>query len=259
MRLRFSAPSAARAAFTLVEVILAIGIATGILVVALVFYNQAANLRNQVIAEAERLSAIRLILDRITADLRAAFAEPHAGFTGLTDSMQFITAKAPDVTGSAASRFSAALGAASDLHRVYYFLTASLEGTNFVITGLNRTEEPWLTLPLVQALSEGSTGNSASVAAPTTFTTVAAPLGETNAAPAEPLAETIRFVRFRYWDGSAWLDDWESSKLPAAVEVSLGSDPQEETELPEAYPFELFRRVIVLPAARADEEWWAGL
>ena len=50
-------------AFTLVEVILAISIAIGILVVALYFYSQATNLRAQLLEEADRISSIRLVMD----------------------------------------------------------------------------------------------------------------------------------------------------------------------------------------------------
>ena len=64
-------------AFTLVEVILAIAIATGLLVIALTFYQQATELRGQILVESERISVIRLVSDRLTADLRQA--HPVAG------------------------------------------------------------------------------------------------------------------------------------------------------------------------------------
>ena len=55
----------ARHAFTLIEVVLAISIAIGIMLVLLFFYNQAATLRVQLVQQAERLSTIRLLMDRI--------------------------------------------------------------------------------------------------------------------------------------------------------------------------------------------------
>lgn len=51
----------ARAAFTLIEVILAIVISLGMLVVVLFFYQQTANFRAQLVEETERLTAVRLI------------------------------------------------------------------------------------------------------------------------------------------------------------------------------------------------------
>src|SRR5947199_3692942 len=81
----------ARRAFTLIEVVLAIGIAIGIMLVLLFFYNQAANLRAQLMQEAERLSTVRLLMDRITMELRTS--RPHAffeaTFIGDTNFMQF--------------------------------------------------------------------------------------------------------------------------------------------------------------------------
>jgi type II secretory pathway component PulJ len=226
-------------AFTLIEVILAVSIATGILVVALVFYQQAANLRSQLIEEAERLSAIRLVMERVTADLRSAFALPQVGFTGTTDSMEFVVARPPDLTG-----FS--IAPASDLRKVYYYLAASLEGTNFVITGFDRTEETLISKP-------APTGNAAQIAAPPVS-------GATNSQLVAPLATEIQFVRLRYWDGTGWLEAWDAPELPYAVEVTLGAEALPENEVPEAYSAEFFRRVILLPARRSTEDdWWAAL
>ena len=64
-----------RAAFTLVEIILAIGLATGLLLVAMTFYYQATNMRGQVLHELDQVSTIRLVLDRLAGDLRTAQAE----------------------------------------------------------------------------------------------------------------------------------------------------------------------------------------
>jgi type II secretory pathway component PulJ len=238
-----------RRAFTLVEVILAIGIAVGLLIVALVFYQQAASLRSHLIDEAERLSAIRLILDRLSADLHAAFEQPQVGFTGSTDSMEFVIAKAPG-----ADPVGARLGPGSDLRRVSYYLTAAAEGTNFVVTGLDRTEESLLTKP-VPAGSAGPAG-------PLTIIPAAGLVGtSTNQEPAavEPLAETIRFARFRFWDGAGWLEAWDAPGLPQAVEISLGAEPLPENELPASYPYELFRRVVLLPGRSPSEDWWVSL
>jgi hypothetical protein len=286
-----------------VEVILAIGIATGILVVALVFYNQAAHLRSQVIDEAERLSAVRLVMDRIAVDLRSAFSQPQVGFTGTADSMIFVAARAPDlgnlqpgtaagssltwsgadlmagagtpVPASGESRGASATSAAgavvpmsippTDLRRLSYFLTAKLEGTNFIVTGLDRTDEPLVGLPPAPSPTAAGSipGDGGGTSGTNSVTPSAAPdAGATLAATsaAEPLAEMVRFAHFRYWDGTAWLEAWDSPDLPPAVEVSLGFDPLPEGDLPEAYPYEVFRRVIALPGCRpGTDDWWAGL
>src|SRR5690242_975787 len=84
----------ARRAFTLVEVVLAIVIALGILVVLLFFYQQATNLRTQAIEQTERISAVRLLMDRITSELRTAVAGSMVGSTlvGTSNSIQFVRA-----------------------------------------------------------------------------------------------------------------------------------------------------------------------
>lgn len=242
MRIQGTSPEGRRrltAAFTLIEVILAVTIATGILVVALVFYQQTAQLRSELIGEAERLSAVRLVMERISADLRSAFTQPQIGFTGTTDSMEFVVARPPDLSAFPA-------GPASDLRKVYYYLAASLEGTNLVITGMDRTEGPLTAKP-------APTGNAAQIAPP-----VASAIA-TNLAVVEPLATEIQFVRLRYWDGTGWLEAWDAPDLPLAVEVSLGTEPMPENEIAEAYSAEVFRRVILLPGHRPTDDWWAAL
>jgi type II secretory pathway pseudopilin PulG len=251
-------------AFTLVEVILAIGIATGILVVALVFYSQSANLRSQLITETERLSVVRLIMDRLATDLHAAFQQPQVGFTGTSDSMEFVVARAPDLKGSTLGPMNdARLGPATDLRKVYYYLTASLEGTNFVITGLDRVEEPLITKPTPRGGSTAGGGLStpAMTSGPAPGLSAGAGTNEPThtLSPTGPLAEAIRFARFRYWDGTAWLEAWDAPGLPPAVEINLGLDPLPENDLPDAYPYEVFRRIVVLPARGSLDDGWAGL
>src|SRR5262245_59941719 len=124
-------------------------------------------------------------MERITADLHCAFAQPQVGFTGTTDSMEFIVSRAPELT----ARPALPAGPTSDLRKVFYYLATSLEGTNFVITGLDRSEETFLTKPTTP-------GSTARVQAP------APAAGATNAPLAEPLAGAIQFLRLRYWDGT---------------------------------------------------------
>ena len=79
-------------AFTLIEVILAISIATGILVTALGFYRQASELRNQLLTGTAQLSAIRQVLDQLALDLRTAIPQSSVLFLGTSDSLEFARA-----------------------------------------------------------------------------------------------------------------------------------------------------------------------
>ncbi len=245
-------------AFTLVEVILAIGIATGLLVVALVFYSQTASLRGQLIDETERLSALRLVLERLVSDLNSAIEQPQIGFTGSSDSMEFVVARAMDPSGGVGRP----VVPTTDLRRVAYYLTAAAEGTNFVVTGLDRTEESLVTKPAGPKAGTASADSVASASeGGSRLPLPGVGVDSTNAVASavEPLAESIRFARFRYWDGTAWLEAWDSPGLPAAVEINLGLDPLPENELPDAYPAEVFRRVVILPARAPVDDWWASL
>jgi type II secretory pathway pseudopilin PulG len=220
--------------FTLLEVTLAIGIAMGILVVGLYFHGQATNLRAQLLEESDRIATIRLVMDHLSSELRNAFAQPQYGFTGDATSLRFVTAAPP--SRAAASRNASVRSAAlrGDLRLVTYSLGKNLTGTNDVVVGLMRTEQPLLEKP----------------AAPRAF---AAPLSpDSTNAPAtglEPLAESIRFLRLWYWDGYGWSATWDSDQLPRGVEINLGADPLAADAVLADYTGDLFRRVIYLPTS----------
>ena len=217
--------------FTLVEVVLAISIATGLLVVALHLYHQSAELRTQLLRESERLTAVRLLIDRMTSDLRTAFAQPQEGFIGYSTSLRFVKTSALSRQTWIAASTERKPTLETDLKLVSYGVNRALEGTNLTITGIFRTESPLIEMRTVLPA--------------TTFTNE--PASSPTNQYIEPLTDTLRFVRFRYWDGTGWVESWTGSTLPQGVEVSLGADPLPEEEVPEDYASEIFRRVIYLP------------
>ncbi len=221
--------SRAGAAFTLVEVILAIFIALGILVVLLYFYQQATDLRSQVLQQTENIAAARLILDRLTGDLRTAQPDPAFGdgFIGSSNSIQFIKADVPSFAAWTGGTLGRSAFPVTDLKTVRYRLESG-DDTNVV--GLVRSEEPRVPRRQVVALDD---------------------LEGTNAvAPAElpPVLGEIRFLQFRFWSGTNWLTSWAGSGCPEAVEISLGPEALtngvEETEM----PVDIFRRIVYLGA-----------
>jgi type II secretory pathway pseudopilin PulG len=223
------------AAFTLVEIILAIGIAVGLLIVAMLFYRQAADLRGEILQESERVATVRLLLDRMAGDLRAALPKSGAGheFLGDTGSLSFT--KSVFVPADAGA-------AGGDLVRVVFSTVVSNEGTNTLVSGFDRTEEPLgsarkpLAVPLATAGSTNLLLNASL---------------ETTNRVTEPLTDLIRFAHFRYWDGAEWQEGWTNASPPAGVEVVLGVDPLPEGVTSDEYPFEQFRRVVFLPAGVA--------
>jgi len=236
--------------FTLVEVILAIGIALGLLVVALYFYGQAADLRARLLQESDVISSVRLAFDRFAADLRTAYAQPQIGFTGDEASLRFVVAGLPGRATFKPGAWTHPIVQESDLQIVAYGVTRAIEGTNAIIAGLTRTEQPLLETP-------------PPVAGPTNAGPRAVNGGaEPNAAPAAtPWIDTLHFIRLAYWDGTGWADHWDAPSLPAGVEVCIGVEPLPPGIDPLDYPYELFRRVIFLPGSRGTEEpedWFAA-
>lgn len=220
-------------AFTLIEVILAVFIAGGLLVVAISYYQRAADLRSQLLAESDRLNTTRLLMDRISLDLRTAFAEPRQGFSGASDYMKFAHLGNP-------SPGNLAEGA---MKLVTYSVVTNAEGTNAVVIGFNRQETP-----LVEMRAASATNRE-----PLSFNGGMDPLASVTNKFVEPLTRAIRLVHFRYFDGSEWSESWDGADLPMGVEVTFGTDPASPDE--EEYAGELFRRVIFVPAAKRSSAW----
>lgn len=223
-----------RRAFTLIEVILAVVIASGLLVVAISYYQRSSHLRGQLLEESERLTTIRLLMDRLTLDLRTAVAEPRQGFSGTVDFMKFVHAGAPSIANLADGA----------LKLVTYSVVTNAEGTNSTIIGFNRVETSLIEMR---------------VAAPTnreaiSFNGAMDPIAMATNQFVEPLTRAIRLLRFRYFDGVEWLESWNSSDLPLGVEVTFGTEPPSEDEEVE-YAGDVFRRVIYVPTGRAGGHW----
>jgi type II secretory pathway pseudopilin PulG len=240
--------------FTLIEVVLAIGIAIGILVVALYFYSQAVELRARLLQESDRVASIRLFLEQLTADLRAAYAQPQVGFAGDATTLRLAVAGVPRRLTAAGSRSTAP---ECDLKIVSYGTARVVEGTNQVVAGLTRIEESFIEPPRAVAqtnrVARGPvtfTSSGPDVAANAESATSSGAGANPNA---PPLIDTVHFLQFYYWDGSGWSERWDATTLPACVEVDLGVEPLPEGTDPLDYPYELFRRVIYLPGSRGAE------
>jgi len=226
-----------RAGFTLVEVLLAVGIIAGLLMVVLYFYQQAAELRTELLLDAERSSSARLLMDRLTTELRAARSHTfyEVPLVGDATYLQFITTDLPSQTAWTGERLGRITRPESDLKLVSYGAEVSLEDTNVV--GLARAEEALVELRTAPA-SEATLPLNAS----------------TNKTNRILITEAFKYVRFRYYDGYKWLENWSDTFLPKGVEVTLGSEPMPADVEVEKYPYEVFRRVIALPTSDADEQ-----
>jgi len=122
---------------------------------------------------------------------------------------------------------------------VSYRASTRTEGTNLVIAGLVRTEQPLVQMKVVVTPHRTATAPAEGAAE-----------GETEAKKtAEPLTDAVGFLYFRYWDGTGWVKTWSDAALPKGVEINLGVEGVSPGTVPEDYPFELFRRVVYLPGS----------
>jgi hypothetical protein len=224
-----------QAGFTLVEIILAIGLATGLLLVALTFYHQAAGMRGQLLREADRITTMRLVLDRLVGDLRAAV--PHAGvgneFTGDANSFVFIKLACTDLASD--NRSSAR--EPTDLVRVSLTTLFITNGNSVVVSALDRSETPLaLAAPALLPIAESDV-----------FDDVLPESSNPVNVVKEPFADMVRFVRLRYWDGAVWQPGWTNAAPPPGVEIVLSSEANADDAEPDALPPEALRRVVFVP------------
>jgi type II secretory pathway pseudopilin PulG len=233
------------AAFTLVEVVLAILIISGIMTVLLYFYHRSAQVRQAALEEAEFLATSRMLFEQVTIELRTArvVEDQFIGLEGSSNAITFVCTTIPQMSRWIVSTNEAVtLAPATDLKKVTYRL---LMGTNtFERKGVDREEE----LLLGGAFTSG-TNATEFVNAEETNLTAEASLFTTNqiVRARVPLTERVQFLQFRYWAGTNWVDSWSGMDLPAGVEMTLGHDPMPPESGAEGYPYELFRRVIYLP------------
>jgi type II secretory pathway pseudopilin PulG len=234
------------AAFTLVEVVLAILIISGIMTVLLYFYHRSAQVRQAALEETEFLSTSRMLLEQITMELRTARAveDQFIALEGSSNSISFVCTSIPQTARWIVStNESVLLAPSTDLKRVTYRL---MSDTNVLFRqGIDRVEEL-----LHGAAFTSGTNATEFVSAETNLTTyLETSLFTTNQVLRMPplLTERVQFLNFRYWAGTNWVDAWSGMDLPAGVEVTVGRDPMPAEAAAEGYPFEFFRRVIYLP------------
>ena len=228
-------------AFTLVEVVLAIGLSVGILVVALHFYQRSAHLRTQLIEESDRMLALRLLMDRITSDIRGFQPQRQAQFSGDSSTLRLVTTSLPAALIRRSVFENGSQTADSDLKRIVYGATHSLAGTNEVVTGVYRSEELFVDF---RRTSQTSAINPSSIVT-----------GSQTNQGVEPLTDQIHFLRFSYWDGTRWANEWNAHDPPLGVAVSLGLEPMTEVLDETEYEGELFRRVIPVPTHGSGLQW----
>lgn len=242
--------------FTLIEVILAVVIMVGMLGIVLYFHQRIVETRRNALTEAEAISTVRLLLDRMATELRLARASenPVLVFEGSSNAVRFIT-----VTLSPPGRWLGSNALSGDLRRIYYGLARGTNETE--VLGIERREElPFLLIrpePDLSVASESEDGEaSGAVEEGTGVVSDGTNTGESLATTEETdlalsgegvlITDTIRFLQFRYFDGLEWVLTWSSTRLPRGVEIRLGRDALLEEDVMETEELETFRRVVFI-------------
>jgi hypothetical protein len=223
---------AGRRGLTLVEALLAITLAAGLMLAVLIFYDHVVGTRDEFTGQMTQVAitaARRAAMARMTDELRAAITYPflQVGLSGQVGQMEFITTGVPGKVAWAVESISREpVEPEQDLRLVGYRIRyVENEDGDLVAEGLERTVQKVIA---VRVAEEGEEIIGAVI------------------------APEFKFLALRYWDNEAgeWLESWEGGDLPMAVEIVLGIEPLPEDMEPADYPYETFRRVVHVPGGQ---------
>jgi len=189
--------------FTLLELLVATAIFAVVIAAAYSLFDASRRLASRAEFSAQMYQSARAALQTIEADLRGAVMLGTAfdtGFIGATsgtekeplDKLELITVSRYTAASHDVNETDVVRGA--DLSKVYYWIEADLTKKAH---GLVRERPLELTPPSGPAHRDEDVVE---------------------------IAQDVVFINFRYYDGSDWLDQWDSTqthKLPKAVEVTV--------------------------------------
>jgi type II secretory pathway pseudopilin PulG len=222
------------AGFTLLEVVLAIGLIISLMGSAIWFTRHIALSRENINARTREIVSRRSLMRRITAELQCAMNMRRIGLgiSGEADVITFVTTSVPGRSVWVdRSILDQPIPPETDVHLITYrqAIREDEEGQQHVV-GIERTCQKLLDAP------EAEEGENIRVAV---------------------LTDKLKYLRLAYYDGESWTKAWTVDQgLPLAVEVTLGDQPVYEDELtamesddqePEDYPGQASRRLIYLP------------
>jgi type II secretory pathway component PulJ len=212
--------------FTLLEAVLALTLAVGIVGGMMALYQQAVSLRQKVNNQTEILTSERILMDRMTQEMRSAVVYPFLGFgmEGAADSAAFITTTVPGPAAWVVRKGTEdALPPETDLQLVTYRMRTYEDDYGMLqVSGIERSCQKILSSPTAQEGAEIST---------------------------VLLTPYIQHLQFQFFDGTTWTNVWRDKGLPLAVEITMGFEPLPEDTEPQDYPYPVFRRIVHLPGA----------
>jgi len=232
---RFGHNRRAARGFTLLEVVLAIGLIVSLMGSAIWFTRHIANSREKISAAAVEIVSRRSLMRRITRELRCAMSMRRLGLgiAGEKDYVAFVTTSVPGKSVWVDRNIlDQPIPPETDIRLVTYrqAVVEDEEGVEQIV-GIERTCQKLLDAP------EAEEGENILVAM---------------------MTDQLKYLRLSYYDGESWTKTWTADRgLPLAVEVTIGDKPVYEDESvadtdeddsePEEYFGRASRRLIHLP------------
>ena len=250
-------------AFTLLEVLFAVVIAAGLLATAMYFYHKSSRFRSDLILETERIASARLILNRMSTELRSTLHHPvrNIGFKGGSNWVEFLKTEIPSEASWAMSTENSSSSAYPEAG--YRLIRYELAMKNVIDTGLDNAanREMIENLNLDNNSAGSPSGDFPSLkqgdAIDRTERRLLTAKASTNSLATvriEPvrITDQLKYMRLRYLDNGNWTETWGGPNPPAGIEISLGIDPLSVTNLLEEYTNHVYRRIVRIPTSIAS-------
>ena len=252
-----------RTAFTLLEVLFAVVIAAGLLATAMYFYHKSTRFRSDLILETERIASARLILNRMSTELRSTLHHPvrNIGFKGGSNWVEFLKTEIPSEASWAMSTENSSSSAYPEAG--YRLIRYELAMKNVIDTGLDNTanREMIENLNLDNNSDVAPGGDFPSLkqgdAIDRTERRLLTAKASTNSLAAvriEPvrITDQLKYMQLRYLNNGNWAENWGGPNPPTGIEISLGIDPLSVTNLLEEYTNHVYRRIVRIPTSIAS-------
>ena len=252
-----------RTAFTLLEVLFAVVIAAGLLATAMYFYHKSTRFRSDLILETERIASARLILNRMSTELRSTLHHPvlNIGFKGGSNWVEFLKTEIPSEASWAMSTENISSSAYPEAG--YRLIRYELAMKNVIDTGLDNAANREMIENLnLDNNSDGAPGGDfpslkqgdAIDRTERRLLTAKASTNSLATVRIEPvrITDQLKYMQLRYLNNGNWAENWGGPNPPAGIEISLGIDPLSVTNLLEEYTNHVYRRIVRIPTSIAS-------
>ncbi len=237
-----------RLALTLLEVLLSLSILVVLSAMTYWFYDEALRTRERDLRAADKVRLARVILDRMATEIRQASvetADAGIGIEGDKEAIRIASVRLP-ARRIADTRFSRVTPPPEyDLIRVEYRIARHPDilhpeenyefplGLARVETSIPRAEDPNAVPAADESILQQDASGRISLDPSVLDSLLGGAAGEgtgleTDVNWQELYAEEIRYLRFCYYDGASWWDDWRvtgENPLPQLVQVTIGFEP----------------------------------